>query len=119
MKILENYRDVAEYTDWLNSLYDATGPLAIAQNSAEEYSIKLTDMRNVIENTMETLFTYDGLYNNINQTYQEAKNYRSEIDMLRSTINVSLTEGEKLINETRSFIVDFQNNVQVCTSTIN
>ncbi|XP_050482872.1 laminin subunit alpha-1 isoform X2 [Bombus huntii] len=112
MEIERFLEDVAEYTDWLNSLYDATGPLATAQNNAEEYSIKLTDMRNIIENTMETLFTYDGLYNNINQTYQEAKNYCSEIDMLRSTINASLTEGEKLIDETRSFIVNFQNNVQ-------
>ncbi|XP_043600424.1 laminin subunit alpha-1 isoform X4 [Bombus pyrosoma] len=112
MEIERFLEDVAEYTDWLNSLYDATGPLAIAQNMAEEYSTKLTDMRNIIENTMETLFTYDGLYNNINQTYQEAKNYCSEIDMLRGTINASLTEGEKLINETRGFIVDFQNNVQ-------
>lgn len=62
---------------------------------------------------METLFTYDGLYNDINQTFSEAKNYCNEINALRNNINSSIIEGEKLTNETRGFILDFQNNVQV------
>ncbi|KAF3427281.1 LOW QUALITY PROTEIN: hypothetical protein E2986_11364, partial [Frieseomelitta varia] len=112
MEIESFLEDVAEYTDWLNSLYDGTEPLTIAQDDAEEYSIKLTDMRNIIENTMETLFTYDGLYSNINQTFLEAKNHCNEINTLWNLINASVTEGEKLTNETHGFIIDFQNNVQ-------
>ena len=71
-------------------------------------------MRNIIENTMETLFTYDGLYNSINQTFLEDKHHNNEINTLWNTINASVTEGEKLTNETHGFIIDFQNNVQVC-----
>ncbi|CAK9806681.1 Laminin subunit alpha-1 [Anthophora quadrimaculata] len=112
MEIEDFLEDVAEYTNWLNSLYDATEPLAIAQLKTEEYSEKLADMRNQIEYTMETLFTYDGLYNTMNQTLLEARNHCNEINMLHSKSNASVTEGEKLANETRGFIVDFQNNVQ-------
>lgn len=110
---LEINSDAQETIDWLNSLYDATEPLAIAQDDAEEYSIKLNDVRSIIEETMETLFTYDGLYNDINQTFSEAKNHCNEINALRNNINASIIEGGKLTNETRGFILDFQNNVQV------
>lgn len=110
---MEINSDAQENIDWLNSLYDATEPLAIAQDDVEEYSIKLNDMRSIIEETMETLFTYDGLYNDINQTFLEAKNYCDEITVLHNNINASIIEGEKLTNETRGFILDFQNNVQV------
>nr|XP_034195684.1 laminin subunit alpha-1 isoform X1 [Osmia lignaria] len=110
---IENFlEDVTDYTDWLNSLYDATEPLAIAQDDAEEYAVKLNDMRNIIEDTMETLYSYDTLYNNINQTLLEARNSCSEIDMLRSAVNESINEGEKLIDETRGFIIDLQINIQ-------
>lgn len=110
---MEINSDAQENIDWLNSLYDATEPLAIAQDDVEEYSIKLNDMRSIIEETMETLFTYDGLYNDINQTFLEAKNYCDEITVLHNNINASIIEGDKLTNETRGFILDFQNNVQV------
>lgn len=110
---MEINRDAQKTIDWSNSLYDATEPLAIAQDEAEEYSIKLNDVRSIIEETMETLFTYDGLYNDINQTFSEAKDYCNEINALRNNINSSIIEGEKLTNETRGFILDFQNNVQV------
>lgn len=62
---------------------------------------------------METLFTYDGLYNDINETFSKAKNHCDEINGLRNNVNSSIVEGEKLTNETRGFILDFQNNVQV------
>ncbi|KAG6795480.1 laminin subunit alpha-2 isoform X2 [Apis mellifera caucasica] len=104
--------DAQETIGWLNSLYDATEPLAIAQDDAEEYSIKLNDVRSIIEETMETLFTYDGLYNDINETFSKAKNHCDEINGLRNNVNSSIVEGEKLTNETRGFILDFQNNVQ-------
>lgn len=113
------YRDVAEYTEWLNSLYDATEPLAVAQDDAEEYSVKLNDMRNVIEDTMETLFTYDGLYNSINQTLAQARGHCNKINELRSEVNASVSEGEKLNEETRGFVIDMQNNIQVRNSNIS
>lgn len=113
LKFKKKNRDVGEYTEWLNSLYDATEPLAIAQDDAEEYTMKLNDMRNVIEDTMETLFNYDKLYNNINQTYVQARNSCDEIYILQKEVNESITTGEKLTDETRGFIVDIQNNVQV------
>ncbi|XP_076668102.1 wing blister isoform X2 [Andrena cerasifolii] len=110
---IENFlEDVAEYTDWLNSLYDPTEPLAVAQDDAEEYSVKLNDMRNVIEDTMETLFTYDGLYNSINQTLAQARGHCNKINELRSEVNASVSEGEKLNEETRGFVIDMQNNIQ-------
>ncbi|KZC04266.1 Laminin subunit alpha-1 [Dufourea novaeangliae] len=110
---IENFlEDVAEYTEWLNSLYDATEPLAIAQDDVEDYSLKVNDMRTVIEDTMETLFTYDGLYNGINQTLGEARNHCGEINVLKNEMNESITEGEKLRDETSGFIVDIQNNLQ-------
>ncbi|XP_076178093.1 laminin subunit alpha-1-like [Ptiloglossa arizonensis] len=112
MEIESFLEDVGEYTEWLNSLYDATEPLAIAQDDAEEYTMKLNDMRNVIEDTMETLFNYDKLYNNINQTYVQARNSCDEIYILQKEVNESITTGEKLTDETRGFIVDIQNNVQ-------
>ncbi|XP_061943056.1 laminin subunit alpha lam-3 isoform X4 [Apis cerana] len=112
MEVERFLEDAQKTIDWSNSLYDATEPLAIAQDEAEEYSIKLNDVRSIIEETMETLFTYDGLYNDINQTFSEAKDYCNEINALRNNINSSIIEGEKLTNETRGFILDFQNNVQ-------
>ncbi|XP_078049382.1 wing blister isoform X1 [Augochlora pura] len=109
---IENFLDeVAEYTDRLNSLYDATVPLAIAQAGAEEYSLKVDDMRNVTEYTMETLFTYDGLYNNINDTFGKAKAVCIGINDMRNEINESISDGENLIDETRGLIIDIKNNL--------
>lgn len=119
LKFLKNNSDVAEYTDLLNSLYHATEPLAIAQDDVEEYSVKLDDMRNIIEDTMETLYTYDGAYIKINETLSEARNNCNEIKMIHNTINTTLTEGEKLTNETQGFIIDFKNNALVRMSEMN
>ncbi|XP_076279706.1 wing blister isoform X1 [Lasioglossum baleicum] len=110
---IENFlEDVAEYTDRLNSLYDATEPLAIAQDDVEEYSLKVSDMRTVIEGTMETLFTYDSLYNSINDTLGKARTHCIGINDARNEINESISDGEKLIDETRGFIIDINNNLQ-------
>ena len=43
---------------------------------------------------METLFTYDGLYNDINETFSKAKNHCDEINELRNNVNSSIVEGE-------------------------
>ncbi|XP_076751939.1 wing blister [Xylocopa sonorina] len=112
MEIESFLETVAEYTDLLNSLNDPTEALAIAQDEAEDYSVKLNDMRNIIEDTMETLFTYDGLYNDINQTYWEGKDYCNEINMLRGAVDAPISEAVKLTNKTRGYIDDYQSNMQ-------
>ncbi|XP_053979211.1 laminin subunit alpha-1-like isoform X1 [Hylaeus volcanicus] len=112
MEIESFLEDIGEYTDWLKSLYDATEPFAIAHDDAEEYSVKLTDMRNVIEDAMDTLFDYDSLYNNINQTFVESKNDCNEINALWKEVNESIITGKKMTDETQGFVVDIQNNVQ-------
>lgn len=98
---------------WLNSLHDATEPLAVAQNDAKNYEIKLNDMRTIIENTMETLFSYDSLYNHINGTFIEAKDQCARIEILRDETTETVTEGKKLVNEARDLLVDAENNIQV------
>lgn len=98
---------------WLNSLYDATEPLADAQDDAKDYEIKLDDMRTVLENTMETLFSYDGLYNHINGTFTETKNQCARIKMLHDETNETITEGKKLIDEAHGLFVFMENDIQV------
>lgn len=98
---------------WLNSLYDATEPLAAAQDDAKDYEIKLDDMRTNIENTMETLFSYDNLYNRINGTFVETKNQCARIEMLRDETNETITEEKKLVDEAHDLLVNAENNIQV------
>lgn len=110
---VENFLDdVTKYVAWLNSLYDVTEPLAAAQDNAKDYEIKLDDMRTVIESTMETLFSYDSLYNRINGTFVEAKNQCARIEMLHDETNGTITEGKKLVDEARGLLVDAENNIQ-------
>nr|XP_012216711.1 PREDICTED: laminin subunit alpha-1-like [Linepithema humile] len=112
MEVEDFLDEFAKYTSWLNSLYNATEPLAAAQDDAEDYAVKLKDMRRIIENTMETLFNYDNLYNNINSTLAETKNQCVRIEMLRDETNESLTDGEKLVDEARGLLIDAENNIQ-------
>lgn len=98
---------------WLNSLQDATEPLATAQDDAEDYIVKLNHMRTAIEGTMETLFTYDGLYNDINGTLVESKKQCAHIGMLRDKTNKSIADGEDLVDQARGFLVDAENDIQV------
>lgn len=62
---------------------------------------------------METLFNYDNLYNNINNTLVEAKNQCTRIEVLRDETNESITDGEKLVDEARGLLIDAENNIQV------
>lgn len=98
---------------WLNSLDNVTEPLAAVQDDVEDYTVKLDDMRTVIEDTMETLFSYDGLYNSINRTFVDTKNQCARIKMLRDESNDSIAEGKKLVDEARGLLVDAENNIQV------
>jgi len=113
LSLFDLISDVTKYVAWLNSLHDATEPLAIAQNDAKNYEMKLNDMRTIIENTMETLFSYDSLYNHINGTFIEAKDQCAHIGILRDETNETITEGKKLVNEARDLLVDAENNIQV------
>lgn len=98
---------------WLNSLYDATEPLSAAQDDTKDYEIKLDDMRTVVERTMETLFSYDGLYNHINKTHVETRNQCTRIQTLHEGTNESISDGKKLIDEALGLLLDAGNNIQV------
>lgn len=97
----------------MNSLYDATEPLSAAQDDAKDYEIKLNDTRTIVESTMETLFSYDGLYNHINKTFVETKNQCARIETLHDGTNESIFDGKKLIDEALGLLVDAGNNIQV------
>lgn len=105
--------EVAEYVAWLNSLQDVTEPLAAAQDDVEDYTVKLNDVRTVVEDTMETLFSYDGLYNGINKTFVETKQQCARIGALHDETNKSIAEGEDLEDQARGFLVDAKNDIQV------
>ncbi|KAL6255156.1 hypothetical protein P5V15_013489 [Pogonomyrmex californicus] len=110
---VENFLDgVTPYVAWLNSLYDVTEPLMAIQDDTKDYEIKLDDMRPIIENTMETLFTYDSLYNRINGTFVEAKHQCTRIRMLRDETNETITEGKNLLDEAQGLLIDAENNIQ-------
>ncbi|XP_015607311.1 laminin subunit alpha-1 [Cephus cinctus] len=104
--------DVTDYIFWLNSQYDATEPLMKAKKDALNTSRKLHDLRTIIESTMETLFTYDGLYNEINNTLDDTNYQYSLIRGLKNEITETTDEGEKLIDEAEGFFIDSQNNFQ-------
>jgi len=105
--------DVAQYVTWLNSLYDPTKPLAAIKDEAEDYAAKLNDIRTVIKDTMETLFSYNNLYNRINETHIDVKNQCTRIEMLHNKTNQSIAEGKEFINEARGLLIDAENNIQV------
>jgi len=106
--------DVAQYVTWLNSLYDPTKPLAAIKDETEDYAAKLNDMRTVIKDTMETLFSYNNLYKSINETYIDVRNQCARIEMLRDKTNQSISEGKEFIDEARGLLIDAENNIQVC-----
>ncbi|RLU21684.1 hypothetical protein DMN91_006060 [Ooceraea biroi] len=112
MKVENFLDDVAEYVAWLNSLYDASEPLAAIRDDVEDYIAKLNDMRTVIKDTMETLFSYDGLYNRINETHIDIKNQFTRIRALHDKTNQSIAEGEEFIDKARGMLLDAENNIQ-------
>lgn len=62
---------------------------------------------------MESLFTYDGLYNKINRTFIDAKNQCDRIEALRDTTNKLINEGDKFVEKASGLLVDAENNIQV------
>ena len=88
-------------------------PFANAKEQAHTYSIKLKDVMKNLESTMETAFTYDTLYNEINMTYDILSYQREEIDEMHSVIKASLDTGNTLVEEAKGCIIDSENNLQV------
>ncbi|XP_023288824.1 laminin subunit alpha-2 [Orussus abietinus] len=104
--------DAVEYIDWLNSRYDPRESLAKTKKIAEILSDKVKDLRTILEDTMETLFTYDGFYKEINRTLDDLKYHRNKITGLNYDILESINEGDKLINDARKSILDSEKNFQ-------
>lgn len=86
-------------------------PLTQAKESAHNYSLKLKDMMKNMETTMETMFTYDTLYNEVNMTYEILSYQQEGVDEMNSEIKDSLEEGITLVEEARGCIVDSENNI--------
>lgn len=105
-------RNAEEYVEWLNAVCNSTEPVVIAQEDTDDFTLKLNDMKNILEETMEILFTYDGLYKNINETYVEFESNCNRIDGLAKEID-AMNEGKQLIEKTRGLIIDTQNDLQV------
>lgn len=88
-------------------------PLKTTKEEAHDYSTKLKDMMRLMENTMETMYTYDALYNEINMNYDILSYQREEIEERNSEIEGSLIQGQTLIDEAQSCILGSENNLQV------
>lgn len=106
-------RDCTQYVEWLNSLYNASGDIEKTKEAATKYSEKLDDFETKIEETMETFFTYDGLYSELNKSFEEANYNRNQIKNLNADIINSIDEGNNLVEEARGCLLDAQNNFEV------
>ncbi|XP_014204068.2 laminin subunit alpha-1 [Copidosoma floridanum] len=104
--------ECTEYIDWLDSLLALIEPLDSAKEKAHDFSVKMKDMMKIMENTMETMFSYDTLYNEINMTYEVLSYQQEEISDKSSEINGSLNKGQNLIVEAKGCVVDSENNIQ-------
>lgn len=106
-------REFADYIEWLNSLYDPSADVEKTKKETEKYSGKLADLRENIEKLMETFFTYDGIYTELNKTYSEIDRNRNQINNYNSEINEWIKDGRELIEESEGCLIDAQNNFEV------
>lgn len=88
-------------------------PLEQCKEEANNISLKLNDMMKIMETTMETMFTYDTLYNEANSTYIILAYQQNDIENENSDIKRSIEEGKTLIDEAKGCILDSENNLQV------
>lgn len=98
---------------WVNTLFDATEPIAVAMTNVTEYNYKVDSLRTILENTMESLFTYEGFRNKINKTYEGITHRCSEISQLNADITKSMDKGSKMNEESIGFVIDSENNFLV------
>ncbi|XP_051174494.1 laminin subunit alpha-1 isoform X1 [Leptopilina boulardi] len=112
-RILENMiEEFADYIEWLNSLYDPSEELKKTKKETAKYREKLEDLEINIEKLMETFFTYDGLYTELNKTYNQIDVNRNQINNLNSEINEWIKDGKELIAASGGCVIDAENNFQ-------
>ncbi|KAK0081679.1 hypothetical protein PV325_011758 [Microctonus aethiopoides] len=102
--------EAKDYIAWLNSQFDATKPIEDVKKNITNYTNKIKDFEERIEETMGNLFNYDIIYNDINKTHTIAKNQIDNINILNIDTIELINEGIKLNEESSGFIIDSQNN---------
>ncbi|XP_046413773.1 laminin subunit alpha-1-like [Neodiprion fabricii] len=104
--------NATDYIDWLNSLNDGAKDLIEVKKYANEYNEKVEDFDIIIENTMENLYTYDGLYKNYEKEFNHVNNQYLRINTLKEETTESIDKGKTLVAEASGLLVDSQSNVQ-------
>lgn len=107
------FSECIEYSDWLDGLVASMEPVSIAKEEAHNFSLKLKDVMKNLETTMEIMFTYDTMYNEVNETYEELSFHQNGISEKNSVIEESLNQGKSLIDEAKTCISDGENHLQV------
>ncbi|XP_011501171.1 PREDICTED: laminin subunit alpha-1 [Ceratosolen solmsi marchali] len=106
-EVAQNFnKECSKFLDWFNELLISMEPITKVKEEGKKYSLKLKDTMNNIENTMETMFSYDTLYNEINMTYDILSYQREEITEINTTIMESINKETILIDEARSCIIN-------------
>lgn len=105
--------DCVGYLSWLNHLLTTTEPLTKVKNETNLYVAKYEDLLKNLEATMETFYTYDNLYKNVNNSYAIFSQEREEIDGLLTDVTESIDDGATLVEESKTCLIDNSNNLQV------
>lgn len=105
--------EATDYIEWLNSQLEIIQPLDKIKLKTAQYSRKLDELKLHIQNTMETLFTYDSLFNKINNTYGGVQYQSDNINIVNADTLGMIDEGIKLNEEAKSFIIGSNNNFEV------
>lgn len=88
-------------------------PLSVAKEEAHNFSLKLKDTWKNLETTMETMYSYDTLYNEVNMTYEMLSFHQKGISDMNFVIRESLDQGQTLIDAAKVCTADGENNLQV------
>ncbi|XP_034944517.1 laminin subunit alpha-1-like isoform X2 [Chelonus insularis] len=108
-KLLE---DAQDNIAWINEQFKALEPVENLRKNISHYEVKATDFQEKLEKTMENLFSYDKLYNDIHKNYNESRNHIDDSNIYHSDTTGLIDEGTKLNEESKGFIIDIQNNFQ-------
>ncbi|XP_048508975.1 laminin subunit alpha-1 [Athalia rosae] len=104
--------NATDYINWLSSIDNGENNVAEMKKYTNRYNEKVTDAKLIIENLMETLFTYDGLYGENEIGFNEAKNQYLHINAMHRETAQSIDESKTLVDEGKGFLIDSQNNFQ-------
>jgi RNase P/RNase MRP subunit POP5 len=94
-------------------------PIIKAKEEAHKYSLKFKDIMKNIESSMEMIFSYDTLNNEIYMAYDILSYQREGIDEMNSTIMESVMQGKTLVNEANICIINSENDLAVYFILIN